>query len=86
MNVIAFWISFGIGSLISAALCVRFSRSGSHPRFRPAKGVVALVFVVMLGGAAFISVILANAVGKQVPPVRLDAPNNESENPSKKAL
>jgi hypothetical protein len=86
MNVIAFWISFGIGALISSALCVRFSRSGSHARFRPAMGVVALVFVVMLGGVALISVILAKAVGKQVPPVRLDAPNTESENSSKKAL
>jgi hypothetical protein len=83
MNLIAFWISFGIGTLISLAVCFRFSRSGSHPRFRPALGVVAIVFVVLLGGVALISALIANAVGNKVPPVRLNESTNSAPIPDK---
>lgn len=68
MNMTTFWTSLAIGAVIALLASWRFSRSGGHARFRPAIGVVGLVFLAIMGAVAFLSVILAKMVGNQGPP------------------
>ena len=73
MNLEAFWISFGIGALIALLVSWRFAKKAIHPRFRPHFGVVLMLFLAMLGAAAFLSLLVSRMVGNKVPPINQQA-------------
>ena len=69
MNTTTFWITLAVGALVALVASWRFSRSGSHPRFRPAMGVVLMVFMAIMGVVGFLAVVFGNMVGNKLPPV-----------------
>lgn len=74
MNLEAFWISFGIGALIALLVSWRFAKKAIHARFRPHFCVVLMLFLVMLGAAAFFALLVSRVVGNKVPPIHQQAP------------
>jgi hypothetical protein len=74
MNLEAFWISFGIGALIALLVSWRFAKTAIHPRFRPHFGVVLMLFLAILGAAAFFALLVSRMVGNNLPPIRKQAP------------
>ena len=69
MNTTTFWITLAVGALVALVASWRFSRSGSHPRFRPAMGVVLMVFMAIMGVVGFLAVVFGKMVGNKLPPV-----------------
>ena len=81
MNLEAFWISCGIGALIALLGSWRFAKKAIHPRFRPHFGVVVMLFLAMLGAAAFLALLVSRMVGNKVPPINQQAPAPAIETP-----
>jgi len=69
MNTTTFWITIAVGTLVALLASWRFSRSGSHPRFRPAMGVVLMVFMAIMAFVGFLAVVFGKMVGNKLPPV-----------------
>lgn len=69
LNMTTFWITLGVGTLVALVASWRFSRSGSHPRFRPAMGVVLMVFMAIMAVVGFLAVVFGRMVGNKLPPV-----------------
>lgn len=63
-----FFVSLAIGTVLSAAVAFVYSRSGSHPRFNPNRGIVGMVFIALLVVTFFLSMIITRIVGKPSPP------------------
>ncbi len=62
-----FWAFFATGTLLAALAAFLYSRKGSHPRFRPNRGIVGMVFVILMVANIFVSLFAAKVVG---PPPR----------------
>jgi hypothetical protein len=69
MNMTTFWTTLAVGALVALLASWRFSRTGSHPRFRPAMGVVLMVFMAIMGVVAFLAMFFGKMVGNKLPPV-----------------
>ncbi len=63
-----FFVSFAIGTVLSAAIAFVYSRSGSHPRFNPNRGIVGMVFIALMVVNIFLSLFITRIVGKPSPP------------------
>lgn len=74
MNQQVFFIAFAIGTIVALISCWRYAHRGIHPRFRPHFGLVAVVFVGLMGAVSFIAFLLSHMVGNQVPSVRGNLP------------
>ena len=73
-----FWAFFSTGTLFASVVAFLYSRKGIHPRFRPNRGIVAMVFVILMVGNVFISLFAAKVVG---PPEPALAPLRERKLP-----
>ena len=69
MNTTTCLITLAVGTLVALLASWRFSRSGSHPRFRPAIGLVLMVFIAIMGVVGFLAVLFGMMVGNKIPPV-----------------
>jgi hypothetical protein len=69
MNLLTFFVALGIGTVVALYMSWRYSRKGIHPRFYPHFGLVAVVFVTLMGGVAFLAFIISHMVGNKLPSV-----------------
>ena len=71
MNLAVFFSVLGLGGVAALYASWRYSRKGIHPRFYPHFGLVAMVFMILMGAVAIISFVISRLVGNEDPPVRL---------------
>jgi hypothetical protein len=64
-----FWVFFATGTLLAALVAFFYSRKGIHPRFHPNRGIVAMVFIILMVGNVFVSLFAAKIVGPPKPPL-----------------
>ena len=70
MNLQVFFIALALGALVALYVSWRFAHRGIHPRFYPHFGLVAVVFLGLMGAMAFLAFVMSHMVGNPVPPVQ----------------